>query len=191
VAQFCPIDPQVQSSAVLNGSENMLFDSSFKCIGSIDEKAEDRLSVRAYRLLSTQFTFSGDDATMLVEQFMDQVMNRIATDSNWEYFKIINRIAVMINAIDETNIAQTIIVSIPAIIVDCWYSQGVNNFRNVKMYTIYAGKGFVVQYLPNTNIQTTPDNRLQQNIVGFDGGTYYGPVVHDIFMIFSPMRSVQ
>jgi hypothetical protein len=86
-AQFCPTNPRVQSSAVPNGSENMLFDSSFKCIGSTNGEADDQLSVRAYPALSTQFTFSGDDATMLVEQFMDQVMNRTATESNWEYLK--------------------------------------------------------------------------------------------------------
>jgi len=122
---------------------------------------------------------------MLVEQFMHQDMNRSRTASGWQSFEVINRTTTTINATDEGNIAQTRIVSVPAIIVDYRHSQGANDFRNVEMYTIYAGKGYVLQYLPGTSIVLTGENG-QENAQGF-----YPPIIEDIFKTFSPMRSVQ
>jgi hypothetical protein len=166
-AQFCPVN------------------ISSQCPTSIEGQANDRILVTVYPSLTTDYQFSGDNATILVEQFMNQDKNRTATASAWQSFEVINRTTTTINATDEGSIAQTRIVSIPAIIVDYRHSQGANDFRNVEMYTIYAGKGYVLQYLPGTSIEVAGGN-VQQNAQGF-----YPPIIEDIFMTFSPTRSVQ
>jgi hypothetical protein len=93
-------------------------------------------------------------------------MNRTGTASGWQSYEVINRTATTINATGEISISQTRIVSVPAIIVDYRHSQGANDFRNVELYTIFAGKGYVLQYLPRTNIEITGDN-VQENAQGF------------------------
>ena len=171
-AQFCPTEPG-------------FLGVSSKCQTSIEGQTNDQIWVTVYPSLTTDYQFSGDNSTMLVEQFMHQDMNRSRTASGWQSFEVINRTTTTINATDEGNIAQTRIVSVPAIIVDYRHSQGANDFRNVEMYTIYAGKGYVLQYLPGTSIVLTGANG-QENAQGF-----YPPIIEDIFKTFSPMRSVQ
>ena len=183
-AEFCPINPQERSSAS-NNSEHDLFDFSSNCRSNTKGNASDQIWITEYPLLTTHFRLSGDNATMLVEQFMQQEMNRTVAGSAWEYFGLVNRTNLMINATDESNIAQTRMLSIPAIIIDYWHSQGPNDFRNVEMYTIHGGKGYVVRYLPSTDIPINGD-RVVENRQGF-----YPPVVHDILMTFSPIKSAQ
>ena len=122
---------------------------------------------------------------MLVEQFMDQEMNRTGTASGWQSYEVVNRTTMIINATDETSMIQTRIVSIPAIIVDYRHSQGANDFRNVELYTIFAGKGYVLQYLPKTSINLTGD-AIQENAQGF-----YPPLIENMFTTFGPMRILQ
>src|SRR5918997_1164105 len=97
---------------------------------------------------------------------MNQDMNRSRTASGWQSYEVINKTTTTINATDVSSITQTRTVSIPAIIVDYRYSQGANDFRNVETYTIFAGKGYVIQYLPRTSIQIVGDN-IQENAQGF------------------------
>jgi hypothetical protein len=91
----------------------------------------------------------------------------------------------MINATDEGNEIQTRIMSLHAIIIDYRHSQGPNDFRNVEMYTIFAGISYVVQYLPRTDIELTRDS-VQENAQGF-----YPSIIQDMFMTFSPIRVAQ
>jgi hypothetical protein len=171
-AQFCPTEPG-------------FLGVSSQCQTSIEGQTKDQIWVKIYPSLTMHYQFSGDNATKLVEQFMHQEMNRSSTASGWQSYDVINRTTTMINATDVSSITQTRIVSIPAIIVDYRHSQGANDFRNVELYTMFAGKGYVIQYLPRTNIELTGDN-VQENAQGF-----YPPIIEDIFMTFSPMRSVQ
>jgi hypothetical protein len=53
------------------------------------------------------------------------------------------------------------------------------------MYTVFAGKGYVVQYLLGEGSELTRDT-VQENAQGF-----YPPIVQNIFMTFSPLRSIQ
>jgi hypothetical protein len=170
-AHFCPMNPGIMNASAM-------------CEGDIEGHANDGVWVIVHPNL-TQFQFSGDNATMLVEQFMHQDMNRTATESGWNSYEVINRTIVMINATDEGNGLQTRIVSLPAIIIDYRHAQGANEFRNVEMYTIFAGKGYVVKYLPGTDIELTR-NIIQENAQGF-----YPPFIQYIFSTFSPMRSVR
>jgi hypothetical protein len=169
-AQFCPTD-------------SGLLDVSSQCQASIEGQANDRIWVTVYPSLTNHYQFSGDNATMLVEQFMHQDMNRTA--AAWQSYEVINRTTTTINATDEGSITQTRIVSVPAIIVDYRHSEDANDFRNVELYTIFAGKGYVLQYLPRISIELTGDN-VQENAQGF-----YPSIIEDIFMTFSPMRSLQ
>jgi hypothetical protein len=171
-AQFCPTEPG-------------FLGVSSQCQTGIEGQANDQIWIKVYPSLTMHYQFSGDNATMLVEQFMHQDMNRSRTASGWQSYEVINRTTTTINATDESSITQTRIVSIPAIIVDYRHSQGANDFRNVEMYTIFAGKGYVLQYLPRTSIELIGDN-VQENAQGF-----YSPIIEDIFMTFSPIRSLQ
>jgi hypothetical protein len=103
-AQFCPTSPD-------------LGNVSAQCQDNIGGKANDRILVIVHLNL-TQFQFSGDNATMLVEQFMHQDMNKTSAASGWASYEVINRTVAMRNATDKRSGVQTRIVSVPAITID-------------------------------------------------------------------------